>query len=86
MQNPWKLTTFLLGGALLISSAHAESDWKAGAITHLEKASAILAEHGGSKTGKTVPGEGSKSRAETSPVSKALQLTRAAIVQLRREE
>ena len=86
MQNPWKLTTCVLAGALLISSARAETDWRKDALSHLERAAAILAEHGGSSTGKTAPPDpGSPQRKESvTPTSKALQLTRAAIVQLKR--
>lgn len=93
MQNPWKLTTFVLGAALLISNAGADTtSWKQDAMSHLESAAKILAERaGGSRTGKTAPptdkpAEKSpeKKGAEASPASKALQLTRAAIVQLQR--
>jgi hypothetical protein len=83
MQNPWKLTTLALAGALLISNARAESDWKKDAISHLEKAATLLEQHGGSTTGKT-PKTPSKSEREVTPTSKALQLTRAAIVQMKR--
>ena len=86
MQNPWKLTTLILAGALLVSSARAGTDWKADALGHLESAAKILAERGGSKTGKTPPGTRDGGKADASPVSKALQLTRAAIVQLGRAE
>jgi hypothetical protein len=81
MQNPWKLTTLILAGGLLISNARADSDWKKDALGHLEKAAAILEEHGGSRTGKTHPED--KKEAAT-PASKALQLTRAAIIQMKR--
>ena len=85
MQNPWKLTTLALAAVLLISNARAETDWKADALGHLEKASAIIASHGGNKTGKTAPKEDTPDKkADASPASKALQLTRAAIVQLKR--
>jgi hypothetical protein len=83
MQNPWKLTTLLLAAGLLVSGAHAETDWKTNAITHLESAAKILSEHGGSKTGKERMPE---KKADGTPASKALQLTRAAIVQLKRAE
>ncbi|MFN0253471.1 MAG: hypothetical protein ACKV2T_41770 [Kofleriaceae bacterium] len=85
MQNPWKLTTLLLAGGLLVSGAHADTDWKKNAITHLESAAKILAEHGGSKSGKS-PERAPDKKADGTPASKALQLTRAAIVQLRRVE
>ncbi len=84
MENPWKLTTLLLAGGLLISSARADTDWKKDALGHLEAAAELLATHGGgSKTGKPSPGE-EKRKADASPASKALQLTRAAIVQVKR--
>jgi hypothetical protein len=84
MQNPWKLTTLLLAGALLVSSARAETDWKKDALAHLEKASELLATHGGGdKTGKERAPE---KKTDASPASKALQLTRAAIVQLKRAQ
>jgi hypothetical protein len=81
MQNPWKLTTLVLAGALLVSNARAESDWKQDALSHLQKAAEILSAHGGSRTGKVHPED---KKAAASPASKALQLTRAAIVQLER--
>lgn len=83
MQNPWKLTTLVLAAVLLISNARADTDWKADALAHLEKASEILAAHGGTRTGKAAPDEVQK-KADASPATKALQLTRAAIVQLKR--
>ena len=86
MQNPWKLTTLVLAGAFLISNARADTDWKQDALSHLQKAADILSSHGGSSTGKTPapdPGAPSKKVADT-PTSKALQLTRAAIVQMKR--
>ena len=90
MQNPWKLTTLLLAGALLLSSARAETtNWKQDALAHLEKASELLStQGGGNKTGKTAPTDRApeKSKADASPATKALQLTRAAIVQLKRAE
>lgn len=79
MQNPWKLATLVLAGALLVSNARAESDWKQDALSHLNKAAELLSVHGGSKTGKI----GTRDK-DASPASKALQLTRAAIVQLER--
>lgn len=86
MQNPWKLTTLILAGGLLISNARADSDWKKDALGHLEKAAAILEEHGGgSRTGKTHPNDEPKKEKDASPASKALQLTRAAIVQIKRQ-
>jgi hypothetical protein len=87
MQNPWKLSTLVLGGTLLISNARAETDWRQDALGHLESAAKILRERGGgTNTGKT-PGDErppEKKGADASPASKALQLTRAAIVQLKR--
>lgn len=81
MHNPWKLTTLLLGAALVISSARAETSWKQDALGHLESAAKLIAEQGGgSPTGKQAPSK----RTDASPASKALQLTRAAIVQLSR--
>lgn len=89
MQNPWKLTTLLLAGALLLSSARAETtSWKQDALAHLEKASELLStQGGGNKTGKTAPNDRApEKKAGASPATKALQLTRAAIVQLKRAE
>jgi hypothetical protein len=78
MQNPWKLTTLVLGAALLISNARAESSWKKDALGHLESAAQILSAAGGSATGKEPP-----KKTSATPTDKALQLTRAAIVQLK---
>lgn len=82
MQNPWKLSTLVLGAALLISNARAETSWKKDALSHLESAAKILADNGGSPTGKHRGGEAPK-KTGTTATDKALQLTRAAIVQLK---
>lgn len=79
MQNPWKLSTLVLAAALMISNARASSDWRKDAIAHLESAAAILEQHGA--TGKEEP---TKKTSSASPNGKALQLTRAAIVQMKR--
>lgn len=86
MQNPWKLATLVLGAALVISSARAQTSWKQDALSHLQSAAKILEEKaGGQRTGKPAPG-GAPSKADASPATKALQLTRAAIVQVQRAQ
>jgi hypothetical protein len=83
MHNPWKLTTLILAAALAITSARAEStNWKKDALSHLQAAASILSSNGGSETGKPPGGEPPK-KGGTTAMDKALQLTRAAIVQLK---
>jgi hypothetical protein len=79
--NPWKLTTLVLAAALAISTARAESgDWRADALAHLRSAATLIESNtGGGKSTKSRPQEKSASSA-----SKALELTRAAILQLQR--
>lgn len=85
MKNPWKVSTLVLAAALFVSSARAAPEWKQDALGKLEAAAQLIAANAGGGKGKQAPTERSPDKkTDASPAYKALQLVRAAIVQLKR--